>query len=197
MKLGIATTLLVLIAGVVSATSGPFDTYVSATTAVVKEAGQQPILDDGGTICNKGNPNPSLGGGCVLFGPWDSIHVSDSALGDNVAFQVCIDNNGDSVCGGGNFGPTGQCFDEIFFSHDDAGNFYNPLGPLPQSFRFGCTGGPWPGYVVMLCSGVHNAGLAHAHSTTTGSITGTSGGTGFGDFCNPGESAPPKPYFVL
>lgn len=193
-----------------AAAFGPTAQYIAGATAVVKEPGSAPILDQGGAICD--DTGPSLGGACITFGPYDSVLVGDGAAGAAVAFQVCIDNNGDGVCGGPQGGgAAGRCFDQIFFSHDDAGRFFNPLGPLPNSFLPGCgSGAPFAGYVVFLCEGVHggagsdgSATTPHTHGVTTGSVTGVHGGSGFGDFCSPGgddgreAAGPGKPYKLV
>ncbi|HEV8360407.1 MAG TPA: hypothetical protein VGR28_08150 [Candidatus Thermoplasmatota archaeon] len=195
----LATAGLLLAPGIQGAI-GPADTYLAGSTLVVKPQGAQPILDDGGAICVKSSPAPSLGGGCVAFGL--SVLVNDAGLGDAVAFQVCIDNDGDGVCKA----KREACGDDIFFSHYDSGRIDNPIGPLPGGFRPGCPGGPWQGYVVLLCEGVHGGGNAggvnvpaHAHAASTGSIapTGLLGEGNQGNFCNAGLEAPPKPYRVI
>lgn len=188
---------LVVAAGLAGASAGPFDAYVAGSTLVIKDSGSSPLIDEGAVVCVKSGPEPSLGGGCVAFGLWDSIEVLDKANNHDVAFQVCLDNDGDSICGFTGNQTSDVCADDLFFSHDDNGNFFNPLGPLPTSFRFGCPGGPWAGYVVFLCEGVHNATLPHSHLATQGTIKGTWGGTGFGDFCFPPLNAPPKEYKVV
>lgn len=172
---------------------GPIAEYVGSHTIVVKGLPAD-TLDRGSVICRANGP--SVGGGCILFGPGDSIKVMDDKAGLSVAFQVCIDNNGDSLCGG-RADPAGTCADDIFFSHDDAENFHNPLGPLPMSFRAGCPGG-FPGYIVFVCDGIHVAeggGTPHQHIAPKGTINLTAGGTGFGNFCG-GEEVPPKRYEV-
>lgn len=193
----IALGVGLLVSSVTVGTAGPFDEYVGGGVVVVRDAEQQgTVVDDGLVVCNKTDPQPSLGGGCVLFGPWEAILVTDNVVGTAVAFQVCIDNNGDSKCSGRGSEPgTGFCSDDLLFSHDDAGFFYNPLGPLPQGFRPGCPGGPWPGYVVFLCEGVHNTGTPHAHPAFGGSISGAPAGTGFGNFCQP-QGGEEKDYVV-
>jgi hypothetical protein len=204
LPLGLAGLVIasLLAAPPVPASAGPADSYAAGGVAVVKNAGEAAVLDDGGAVCVKSSAAPSLGGGCVAFGA--SVSVVDAVQGTNVAFQVCIDNNGDGVCGSsGQPGANDPCADDIFFSHDDRGNFYNPL-KVPGGFRTGCTGGPWQGYVVFLCTGVHNPGsptglpgVPHAHVATTGSIaSGPLPGTGFGNFCNPGPTGPPKQYLL-
>lgn len=158
--------------------------YAAGGTAVVKEQGQPAQVDSGALACTQNGVG--VGGGCIPFGNYDSILVQDAARGRNVAFQVCIDNNGDGACSGesGN-----SCRDQQFFSHDDAGAFFNPLGPLPKGFLPGCPGGAWKGYVVFLCEGVHipvrPPGPGHAHPATAGTISGALSGTGYGNFCQP------------
>jgi hypothetical protein len=175
--------------------------YVASGTAVVKEQGQAPFADDGVVVC--GSSAPGIGGGCLPFGADDSVEVLDAAMGHHVAFQVCIDNNGDGRCSAGREGE--RCADRVFFSHDDEGNFYNPLGPLPTGFDPGCAGGPFHGYVVFLCTGAHVlfddgtalpiAGATHAHAATSGTIQGATGGTGYGNFCRPANNQV-KTYIV-
>lgn len=196
---------LLAIASTLAMGAGPSASYVSGGTAVVKESGSAPAADDGVVVCGG---EPSVGGACLPFGDLDSIVVLDDVSGRAVAFQVCIDNNGDGVCGnspddGRDPGQLG-CSDEIFFSHDDAGRFFNPLGPLPTSFRAGCPGGPWHGYVVFLCEGVHVSASAdgsvtvpaHAHAATVGTIALAEGGSGYGDFCRPPAAGPGKTYVI-
>ena len=166
--------------------------YRAGATTVVKESGQPPKVDRGIVICK--STGVSIGGGCLPFSPADnSVRVLDDHIGLAVAFQVCIDNDGDGLCGG----TRGTCADDLFFSHNDAGDFYNPLGPLPMGFKPGCSGG-FPGYVVFLCQGIHfpRTGAPHHHTPTKGTISGTTGGSGFGDFCQALEDLPPKQYFL-
>ena len=199
-KLTFVATVLVIgsLAGGVLG-GAPSENYAGATTAVAKNAG----VDDGVVVCT--STGTSLGGGCLPFGAFDSVLVQDDVMGTQLAFQVCVDNNGDGRCGGGQQGE--PCADDIFFSHDDRGSFFNALGPLPQGFRPGCEGSAgFPGYVVFLCEGAHIAGggtglpaggTPHFHAATTGSITGTIGGTGFGNFCFPAQPFQVKEYIVL
>lgn len=158
--------------------------YVGGGTVVVKEQGQPAAVDSGAVVC--GSNGAAIGGGCIPFGPWKSIFVNDAVKGSSVAFQVCIDNDGDGKCA---LGEGQACGDRQYFSHDDNGAFFNPLGPLPQGFTPGCPGGAWKGYVVFLCEGAHipvrPPGPPHAHPATTGTIAGTLAGTGYGNFCQP------------
>ena len=160
--------------------------YVAGGTLVEKQGGQPPDVDDGVVVCKTAQA-AGLGGGCMPFSAQKSILVTDDVGGTNIAFQVCIDNNGDGLCGGEN--ADRNCQDDLFFSHSDNGAFYNPLGPLPTGFRTGCAGGPWQGYVVFLCTGAHvptkPVGAAHGHVATHGTITSVASGTGYGDFCQP------------
>jgi hypothetical protein len=162
--------------------------YVSGGTFVVKtEFGT--IVDNGGVVC-RGTSGDGIGGGCLPFPAGETrgvfIRVADDVAGAAVAFQVCIDNNGDGICGG----PIQQdaCQDQIFFSHNDEGRFFNALGPLPKSFLQGCAAnGGFAGYVVLLCTGAHEVrGTAHTHSLTQGAIGFAPFGTGYGNFCGGG-----------
>jgi hypothetical protein len=166
--------------------------YTNPGATVVRGNGATPA-DSGFAICQ-----PALGTGtgglCLPFGDDDAVQVVDDTAGENVAFQVCIDNNGDGFC---TFGESGPCADDIEFSHDDAGNFFNPVGPLRTGFRTGCPGGPWNGYVVIICNGVHVTASPHAHPATTGTASVTSGGEGLGTFCGNPRPDGAKPYFVL
>ncbi len=179
--------------------------YVTGGTAVAKQSGQPPAADSGALACNAADGS-GVGGACVPFGPGDSVLVNDTANGTGVAFQVCLDNDGDGVCTSPDVSQ--PCPDQIFFSHDDAGNFFNPLGPLPPSFLPGCPGGAWPGYVVFICQGAHVAGAAspispiadasgHVHPATTGTASLTTGGTGFGTFCGGAKQAPSRKAYIV
>jgi hypothetical protein len=174
--------------------AGDTGRYVSGGTAVVRSGGQ-PAADNGSVVCDRGD-GVGVGGMCLNFGGGDAVKIVDEVAGENVAFQACIDNSGDGVC----TSPDNSfpCPDQVFFSHDDGGNFYNPLGPVPTSFLPGCHGGPWKGYVVFLCDGVHQDGVsAHTHEASSGRGEVTTGGEGLGTFCG-GWSANQsrKPYTV-
>ena len=176
-----------------AAATGDTANYVGAGTAVARANGQ-PAADEGNVVCDDGN-GVGVGGACLEFGGGDSVHVDDEAAGENVAFQVCIDNDGDGVCTSPDF--SAPCGDQVFFSHDDNGAFYNPVGPLPTGFKPGCHGGAWKGYIVLLCEGAHVVGAdAHAHGATSGSTTVTSGGEGLGTFCGGGPQPSRKKYSV-
>lgn len=158
--------------------------YVGGGSFVVKTQAST-LVDDGAVVC-QGTAGDGIGGGCLPFGGADGafVGVRDDVAGDAVAFQVCIDNDGDGVCGG----PVRdfRCADQIFFSHADGGRFFNPLGPLPTSFQRGCEAGAgFAGYVVILCTGTHEDAKtgAHEHPATTGAIHPATDGSGYGDFC--------------
>lgn len=201
-RLALVLTALATCASLASPSSAaqrwtPEAVYTGSGTVVVKRAGAPPIADEGALVCNASNAT-GIGGGCVSFGPGidvGAVRVDDMTSGTEVAFQVCIDNNGDGRC----VSPdSGSCADQIFFSHDDRGNFFNPLGPLPVQHKQGCPGGLWDGYIVFLCTGAHDAAGVHSHPATAGSITLAASGTGFGTFCGGPPSDPTnKPYVVV
>jgi hypothetical protein len=168
--------------------------YVAGGTAVVREPGQA-VVDDGSVICDTGD-GAGAGGLCLPFGGGDSVEILDEVAGQEVAFQVCVDNNGDGLCTSPDNNPL--CPDQIAFSHDDAGNFFNPVGPVPAGFLPGCPGGPWRGYVVFICNGVHAVGTAsHSHPATSGTGRVAPGsGEGLGTFCGGGPRVSNKPYVL-
>ncbi|MGH2768704.1 MAG: hypothetical protein ACRDIF_07095 [Actinomycetota bacterium] len=208
--------------------------WVAPATAVVGTGGGNAPVDAGVVICNVSNPTlDSVGGGCLPFSPPnDSVLVDDFGVGGQVAFQVCIDNNGDRVCRGRS-NPPAACDDDLFFSHFDGGidaptgsfiDFFNPVGPIPTGFRPGCpplpsltNPGPFSGYVVLICQGVHTVegdtpvGMvpSHAHPAAAGQIFLLNEGVDFdqrsipplpgptfGDFCAPSQDVPAKRYVV-
>jgi hypothetical protein len=170
--------------------------YVAGGTLVAKQ-GFFTVVDQGVLVCDS-LTQTGVGGGCVSWASApgaDALDVTD-VTGNPVAYQVCIDNDGDFLCGGS---QDPNCPDQIFFSHADNDVFFNPLGPLPASFLPGCPGG-FPGWVVFLCTGAHQefdaaTGAAedpHAHAAFAGTLTPTVNGSGFGDFCGggPGSADP-------
>lgn len=178
--------LLMIMFTAASALAG---SYVGGGTFVVKTQFGT-ILDNGGVVCH-GTNGGGVGGGCLPFPSAASreggfVRVMDGSAGAAVAFQVCIDNNGDGLCGG----PLqeGPCNDQIFFSHNDEGRFFNALGPLPTTFLRGCEeNGGHKGYVVLLCQGAHEVnGSSHTHTLSQGSIGLADKGEGYGDFCGGG-----------
>lgn len=206
MKVDKLTAGIVIISLLALAGSGVAETYLGGGVGVVKPTESPAPVDDGTAVCAVGGPD--VGGACIPFGTAgdaakrasNNVFVLDQAMGTQVAFQVCIDNDQDGACGTPSFLP---CGDDLFFSHDDDGTFHNPLGPLPTGLRSGCASQPgaWQGYVVFLCQGVHDAGQGpHVHPATTGSVYRTSGGSGYGDFCGPeeGEETPTlKEYTIV
>lgn len=198
--------LLALVTAV--AASSLAGAYVGGGTFVVKTQFGT-VVDNGGVVCQGANGD-GVGGGCLPFPTsvppsadgtlaGGFVQVADDAAGREVAFQVCLDNNGDGVCGGPQPGVDsalpaeglgqGFCRDQIFFSHNDDGRFFNALGPLPTSLLRGCEeNGGFQGYVVLLCQGAHQreGGAAHTHSLTSGSISLARDGSGYGTFCGGG-----------
>jgi len=204
-RLLFGTLVLLTLAG--SAFAGG---YVAGGTFVVKSGDATPV-DNGGAIC-QGLSGGGVGGGCLpLPSPFSGfgtdvgfVEVVDNAADHNVAFQVCLDNNGDGKCGnppaldtaeaaGAGLGladgtsTNDQCRDQIFFSHADGGQFFNPLGPLPARTLEGCPNA-FQGYVVLLCTGEHNDPKvgAHTHTLTAGTIALAPVGSGYGNFCGGG-----------
>ncbi len=181
--------------------------YVGGATFVARDDGAGQLLDAGGMMCYE-DTGDGVGGACIA---WDDLApgqeyaaINDVMTGTNVAFQVCVDNNGDGLCGDtpSTVGKAGSifdaCRDTILFSHDDNGTFYNPLGPLPLDFTQGCAGG-FPGWILFLCEGAHDDGSStHTHSVTSGTFTPSTTGSGKGTFCGGiGElNIPPKPYVI-
>lgn len=163
--------------------------YTSGGTFVVKTQFAT-IVDNGGVVCD-GMNGDGVGGGCLHF-PTTSergsfIGVIDNIAVTNVAFQVCIDNNGDGICGGP---QSADCPDQIFYSHADGGKFFNPLGPLPTKTL--CPQG-FQGYVVLLCTGEHQDRTGpHTHALTQGQIFATDQGSGYGNFCGGGGEGTPS-----
>lgn len=201
---------------IIAGTQASANVYLGGGTVVSKREGSAPDADNGVTVCHQDSAL-GVGGGCLPFSPGQKAIEVIGLLGDglnigspNVAFQVCIDNNGDGNCvSGGPKLPEPNCSDTVFFSHSDKGDFFNPLGPLPTSLKDGCnpeTG--WKGYVVFICEGVHvvnrspetNAPTPHSHPTTIGTIdlVPTGFGAGLGDFCGGTlEQVVEKKYVVL
>ncbi len=168
--------------------------YEGNGASVVRVAGVT-LVDSGQMTCSISTGN-GTGGSCLRFDPLvpaPAILVQDSANGTNQAFQVCLDNNGDSFCTSPEQGP---CADDIVFSHADGGAFFNPL-TVPPMFRPGCPGGPFPGYIIFTCAGQHVDGTAHSHSATNGSATLVSGGTGSGNFCGGTQQNVSRKRYIL
>jgi hypothetical protein len=176
------------------AQAGAHARYVGSATAVAR-TNATTLVDAGGVVCDTGG-GVGAGGLCLPFDGGNAVHILDAVNGENVAFQVCIDNNGDNFCTFPD--PDPVCGDEVSFSHDDAGNFFNPIGPLSTGFKSGCPGGSWRGFVVMLCEGAHadlaSSNPAHVHPVTSGTGETVSGGEGTGTFC--GSRFVSKPYLA-
>lgn len=207
MNTTIRTTLCtLLLIGLVAAPSLASN-YAGGATFVARDDSAGQLVDAGGMMCYE-DTGDGVGGACIR---WDELApgeeyaaIDDVLAGTNVAFQVCVDNNGDGLCGdtpatAGTAGSVfGRCRDTILFSHDDDGNFFNPLGPLPLAFDQGCDGG-FPGWILFLCEGGHDDGNSvHTHSVTSGTFTPSTTGSGKGTFCGGvGElNIPPKPYVI-
>lgn len=180
---------------------------------VVLDAQRATIADNGAVVCEDadgdGVPEKGTGGVCIPFdqlpdtdsGEHPAVRVVDDEVGESVAFQVCVDNDGDGVCTFGlkenPVGDPAECFDEIRFSHGDGVNV-NPLA-VPDGFAFpGCAdNGGFPGVIVAICAGAHESASegAHSHEATAGSAqTTTTTDTSTGDFCGARSSA--KAYVV-
>jgi hypothetical protein len=202
------------VAMLVAPVLGRADTYVGGGTAVYKQAGQDPTVDTGVTVCHP-DEGTGVGGACLPFSSagqfidvTDAVRELADGTGHNVAFQVCIDNNGDGKCvsGGGRPGTIDPCADSVFFSHNDEGRFFNPLGPLPTSRssqgQCNAAGTGWNGYVVFLCEGAHTAkdGASHSHPATTGTVravTDSPTAGQYGDFCGGIRDQVVKEYVVV
>jgi hypothetical protein len=184
--------VLALILGLVSTAPSGADTYVAGSTAVVRSSPGGTVADSGFVLCAD-SPAPSEGGACI---PWSAggsaIKVVDAVNGTNVAFQVCVDNDGNQQCGG--TPAIAGCDDFLVFSHFDDGSFSNPLS-APTSFKSGCPGG-FRGWVVILCQGAHAAGTPHTHEVTEGTVTSVGSGGPSGQFCGAPPGVPGKPYFL-
>lgn len=179
--------------------------YEGGGTVAVAKINGVTVVDNGAAICRPGGS--STGGACVPFAEVGSdgrggnvyLGVTDETYGKEVAFQVCIDNNGDGVCGGPDGVGTARCGDDQFFSHDEDGRFFNPLGPLPNTFRQGCPGSAaHAGYVVFLCTGVHSSDATgpHAHQADAGfaaTVTKDDATPAYGTFCGGSNGGVPIP----
>jgi len=155
--------------------------YDGQGAQVIRVAGVT-IRDTGSMSCSA-STGFGNGGACLRFDPANpapAVFVADALNGTQQAFQVCVDNNGDRVC---TSPEEGACADDIVFSHADGGAFFNPL-KVRAGFRPGCPGGPFPGYIVFLCGGVHvDATGPHQHTANTGTASLVVGGSGTGNFC--------------
>ena len=169
----------------------------TGSAVVVTRAGGTTAVDNGVVTCEPFSGD-GKGGSCIPFsGSYDSISVVDVSLGTGIAFGVCIDNNQDRNCGGQR--ATDPCQDQQFFSHRDDGGFDNPLGSLPTSLASGCppTPGGFNGYIIFICSGAHDAPTAHIHDANSGTVSGTTGGTGMPQTANNRFCWPPPDTSVV
>lgn len=162
--------------------------YEGSSVVVVRDSdGNATFVDSGVFVCRP-EPHVSFGGACLPFAAGvNAVEVVDEELGARVAFSVCVDNDGDGRCGAQD--PAAPCQDFTARSHDDGGVFINPLGPLPTGFEPGCPGG-YPGYLVFVCSGVHDDETgSHAHRASRGTVSTASvppgPPTAGGNYCEP------------
>jgi len=203
----LATLLLaipLLLAGPGVAPATAVHQYTGPGTVVTSfnlATGTITALDNGAVACHDpdgdGFYQSGNGGVCITFAQMNggnAIRVDDFNLGAAVAFQACVDNNGDGICSGD--GETGAydpavCNDRIYFSHYSFGWYSNPLWVDPAgaaAFQAACGGGGFPGYVVILCAGAHNdrfGSTPHVHDVTEGIVYPTTlpWNTGTGDYC--------------
>lgn len=228
--LAAAATMLLLVVALFVQGAHADSTYLGAGTVVYKDyKDQDPTkVDHGVVVCHKAT-EIGIGGGCIPTpqGPpfaVNAIEVTDfiGQPDHAIAFQVCIDLNGDGLCVSQGIVPPDPTLDEIaalctpskpgdpqidlvYFSHDDLWNFFNPLGPLPPGSTKcppGLMKGPgFQGYIVFLCEGVHSPrdGAPHTHGATAGTIKGTTvpQTTGYGDFCGGLKDQVIKQYQVM
>ncbi|HEX2021828.1 MAG TPA: hypothetical protein VHH36_03895, partial [Candidatus Thermoplasmatota archaeon] len=111
------------------------------------------VADNGAVACidadDDGDHESGRGGACIAFEDvsGDSLLVTDDEHGTDIAFQVCVDVNGDGICGlvgGGDANGDGipdvfadndgdgvpdgfnaPCSDRLVFSHGSGGDFSN------------------------------------------------------------------------
>lgn len=171
--------------------------YDSSGTTVVRVAGVT-VVDEGSVTCSA-STGAGTGGSCLRFDPTNPapavfVQDGDPTIGTHVAFQACVDNNGDGFCTSP--AEDGPCPDDIVFSHSDGGAFSNPLS-VRQGFRPGCAGGPFPGYVVFICAGTHVDGSAHTHRATTGTSRLVVGGGPSGNFCGGTQQRVSKKQYTI
>ena len=190
--------------------TGPGTIVLGVNTNDLLGNGDTLILADNGAVtCTNtdfaGGNAAGLGGICIPFNELvhDSVYVEDDLYGStNLAFQVCVDNNGDSICTGNgeSFFNLGGCSDLIAFSHDSqTGLFHNPLW-IPPWFEIQWSwcnpGNAFPGYIVIVCAGVDTFPTPHQHDAGNGRIYNVqTGGTGHGNFCGGPTAA--KAYTVV
>jgi len=207
----IAAAALITLAWTATADTSPYayDGAGVVVTAIDNEGTPITVLDNGAVVCSG---TTGVGGVCIPFTEFpqdvdgafliDSIHLVDADDAIDSVFQVCVDLNGDGVCGGrANRGNICEG-DLVVFSHSTAEGlnfnplFVNPAGAL--SLFESCDSAGYPGYIVITCAGLHAhtgaAASTHTHHVTQGTATPMfTGGTPSGDFCG-GAAAPAKAY---
>jgi hypothetical protein len=177
--------LATLMAGPVGAAS-PYS-YQGPGVVVTQDAAGNTLIDNGVVRCQLAAPSGGQGGFCIPFSDisasGSTLTVNDASSGTNVSYQVCLDNNGNGVCGD----SSGGCSDLILFSHSSS-SYANPMSGLPTSHAAGCPGSVgFDGLVVFICQGVHDTHVENA-STGTGTLSSGSGTAGFT------EPGPPVPF---
>ena len=208
---GVALTLAIFASQ--TANANVTATYIGGGTLVYEQGGQNPNdprVDKGTLVCDQATGN-GVGGVCLTAEGLNGVLVHDDVKENRVAFQVCIDTNGDGRCVSQQLDPgVDPCqvgVDLIFFSHDDQGLFHNPLGPLPPASTR-CPGFElqgFKGYIVFLCEGVHvprdssGTGLPHSHQATTGTATAIQSlqYDGYGNFCGGLKDQVVKEYQIV
>jgi hypothetical protein len=220
LKSSLTAFLLLGLAAAVASSAGAATTtqYAGASTIVARE-GNQTVFDNGLLVCSAQVQDASwflfgqdtrTGGACLPFDPDGTVLVQDPSLPDpdEVAYQVCVDNNQDKQCSlieSPGWDPF--CPDWVRFSHKGPPDAWaNPMGSLPTALLAGgtCPGpqpGAWDGLLVFICSGAHDA---HEHVTSGGSITtGGNGAPGFEIFvdqdvyCGPPPGVPAVKAYTL
>lgn len=181
--------------------AGPGSIVASFDLGGPNTEGSATFVDNGAIVCEDvdgdGIYEKGRGGTCISFAQFhatgmDSILVEDALAYRDVAFQVCVDANGDGVCGDGFFNDpfaTG-CRDIIYFSHSSfTGGYSNPMY-MPywaEQHFYNCGYGGFPGYIVILCAGAHQTQgdpTGHTHEVTFGQTYLDWGGAWpSGDYC--------------
>ena len=185
--------------------------YSGAGTIVLGATGsgetdQLILVDNGAVTCTSTNfatgASAGIGGVCIPFNDLggDAVYVKDNSHGTDMAFQVCVDMDGDNICtGNSESGQFSGCQDHIVFSHNSfSGDFINPLyiPPIFRSDYYMCGSAGFEGYIVIICAGLDSVPAPHQHEASNGDVFGvTAGPTGFGTFCGGPTAA--KAYAVV
>lgn len=181
-----------------SATADPDGRYAREEFTTSGRAPTPTVSSEVGTVdCSQ-----NVGGACLPFPPDGSgakgawIQVQGRVVSNccGIPLQICLDNDGDDVCGTGTSPTDDSCNDQIWATHTDAGGFINPIGPLPTGYKADCPGGSrHVGYVVIVCEATHApAGPpGHEHAVVDGTLTAatelhSNGSAPSGDFCRAG-----------